>query len=1189
MASQKTLPTWAFLGLYIAAAAVLSAVFIAVDEPALLLLLFGCPLVLASIVYPPRIYWTALVIGSGFACYALLRLTSNLLLTTVDAAGMALAVVGVSAAIKRLSHQRIDVERGLDGVFRGIIQNLDDGIVIADPKRIITFVNARMEQLLGYPKEQAVGLPVSGLVLSPGLWSDADQQLQPLLDGVVQAIEQRWTPSDGQEQWLSIVSRPLYDSSSKPIGTIFTFANITERKAVNEAFAHEHNRLDMLIKTVPDAVYYKDLQGRYERINAAEAAELGIVELSHAVGKTDADFYDAGVSSEAAHDEQVIISSGIPLRNKLEVHKKTDGRLVYLSTTKVRVDDDAGNAIGVVGISRDVTAQIKAENALRSSEEQLRSLIASIDDLIFSINLNGRFLFYHQSPKTSLDDTPITPPDVIVGKHISDILPDVLSEKLLGTVSEVTSTLRTHQFTYSLIEDDEERFYSARVSPLIDSSITLIGLTVVASDVTATVESARRQQRLLDFEQLNRRVMARFLQSADPNTAMGETIQRFAQALDATRCYVFHFRENERLMDNTYEWHIPEIGDERPRMQSIAFDEHIPSLFHLLSRNGMLVFSRLDGLPHDLVTFFEARDVYAALILPFYVDKRLQGFVGFDETRKPRPWMPEEIAAVRTVTQSYERALERQRADLALIEARDSALRSARLKSEFMSNMSHEIRTPLTGLLGMLELLVETQLDEMQRDLAQTALQSGQSLRRILNDILDFSRIEAGKVLLESVPTDLRGMVAEVRSTLLLEATNKQLDFVTEIAEPVPMRVLCDPTRLRQVLINLTSNAIKFTKDGSVKIQIQQISQTEERSLLQFEIHDTGIGIAPEQITRIFESFVQADGSITRKFGGTGLGLAICKQLVELMGGRIDVQSTVGQGSIFGFSIGFPFLDDHRRTVPDEERVLIIAEENTPRRVLARHLRGLGAVIMESVNIEELPKQLTTAAMFSKPIHTVIIQPQQTTMNIAGVVNSIRTQLGETSPRFILMRNEDVQLDIDPGVFDADLTYPFRPSELHRIIWPADAMDSTEPVRSTARGAFQKDDTPVPVRARVLVAEDDETNRDVIRRSLKQTRCTADIVESGQEALDCLARNSYDLVFMDIRMPGMDGLETTRLIRQQSGERSKIPIIAVTASVMPTETKRYIEAGMNGVLEKPFSIEDLRNILDRWLPSKSQA
>jgi signal transduction histidine kinase len=254
--------------------------------------------------------------------------------------------------------------------------------------------------------------------------------------------------------------------------------------------------------------------------------------------------------------------------------------------------------------------------------------------------------------------------------------------------------------------------------------------------------------------------------------------------------------------------------------------------------------------------------------------------------------------------------LERQRTQLALVQARDTALRSSKLKTEFMSNMSHELRTPMTGILGVLELLRDSNLTEEQHEYVNIGYNSAQNLLRLLDDILDFAKIEAKSVVLEAVPTDLRGVVTEVRSSLAAEAVRKGLDLLTDVVDDVPARVLVDPDRLRQVLTNLTHNAIKFTEKGSVRISVRRLKSIAERCRVRFEVSDTGIGIPVELQAQIFERFVQGDGSATRRYGGTGLGLTICKQLVELMEGQIEVVSTVGQGSTFGFTLSVPIATE---------------------------------------------------------------------------------------------------------------------------------------------------------------------------------------------------------------------------------------------------------------------------------------
>ena len=522
-----------------------------------------------------------------------------------------------------------------------------------------------------------------------------------------------------------------------------------------------------------------------------------------------------------------------------------------------------------------------------------------------------------------------------------------------------------------------------------------------------------------------------------------------------------------------------------------------------------------------------------------------------------------------------------------------AAEEATRLKSEFLANMSHEIRTPINGVLGMAELLTMTGLDGKQKRFAETILGSAQSLLGTINDILDFSKIEAGKLDLDSAPFDLRVLVEDVLQQLGAIAHRKQLELISDISLDVRTAVRGDAQRLRQVLVNLIGNAIKFTKQGQVAVRVRPIRDLDHGQFL-FDVSDTGIGISAEAQKRIFESFTQADGSTSRKFGGTGLGLAISQKLVALMGGTMGVESELGKGATFWFTSQLEQepLNSKATTVGanfNDLKLLILDDNDTNREILGRQFEAWHVghdCVADGQSALEL---LRRAFAEGRPYDVALVDRFMPSMDGFRFARLVRADVDLAATRLVLLSSMTPDRDTEEwqsSAFAGSLTKPLRQSDLYQCLRRLDHGVGACPATLSTT---QADRTPtVRFSARVLAAEDNSVNQDLIEEALGHLGCQVTLVEDGRSAVQAFESGGFDLVFMDCQMPGMDGFEATTVIRrleETDGDQARTPIVALTANAMEGDRDRCLAAGMDDYLAKPFMQADLIAMLSRWLPN----
>ena len=906
----------------------------------------------------------------------------------------------------------------------------------------------------------------------------------------------------------------------------------------------EASRLALVASHTINGVVVTDVAGNVEWINAGFTRISGYT-LDEVHGKKPGHVLqgpDTDRTVVAQMHERLAAQQGFKVE-LLNYHKS--GRPYWFEIEVQPLRGPAGQLTGFMGLEIDITARRQAQLDLAAKEAEARKLalvarhtnnaviLADVDWRIIWINDGFTRLYGY-----TLDD--------VRGRRPGDFLSAAATDQTtMAAMAQASGAgLPFHGEVLNRTQDFREVWVALEIQPLRNAQGAVEGFMALQLDVT---ERKRFAQQLALQEEHFRLIFS-------------------GMPIGINWRYVDEHGHATRLVN---EAHLALCG-------LTAEEVQVPGALARVTHP--------DDLPAQEALYAQ---LTAGEIDRFSMEKRYVHrdgsvvWVAYTILRKNHPRGAfEELSAVVDIT-------ERKRTTEELHEAKDVAEKATAAKSAFLAMMSHEIRTPMNGVVGMTSLLLDTPLTPLQHDYVETIRLSGDSLLTIINDILDFSKIESGRLELEHEPFSLREVVEGVLDLLAAKAAEKQLDLLYEIAGDVPEIVRGDSTRLRQILTNLLGNALKFTLQGEVVINIRRVGPAPSTTgfcTLQFAVRDTGIGIPPEAMGRLFQSFSQVDSSTTRRFGGTGLGLAIAKRLAELMGGRMWVESKTGEGSTFSFTIAAEVapgkLPPHPAAPPGRLagcRLLIVDDNATSRRILAALATQWGAIAHPAATGVEALAWLRTGQTFD----LAIVDMQMPGMSGVTLAREIR-QLGPAGslPLVLLSSLGHTPRD-ERDQFAAYLTKPAKPAQLYAAlagIFAPGAVDNSSavPVATTVPDVAETHSE------RILLAEDNAVNQKVALLMLQRLGYRADVVTNGLKVLDALQRQPYDIILMDVQMPELSGIETTRKLRERTAGLAKRPwIIALTASAMREDREQCLAAGMDDYLSKPLQPEELKNVLAR--------
>ncbi|MBZ0199822.1 MAG: response regulator, partial [Ignavibacteriaceae bacterium] len=653
----------------------------------------------------------------------------------------------------------------------------------------------------------------------------------------------------------------------------------------------------------------------------------------------------------------------------------------------------------------------------------------------------------------------------------------------------------------------------------------------------------------------------------------------------------------EMYMSIMYEWHTENLTPQidNTNLKRLSYSRFGSLRFYENFIEGRTLSFRIKELPPETQQLFIDDKIVSLILVPIFVDDDYWGFIGFDDCHKSRIWTENDGNLLNTVATTIGAVIKRNEQRNEIIQknsALDNALAkaeiAARAKSEFLALMSHEIRTPMNGVIGMTGLLLDTDLSEEQKEYVETIRLSGDQLLVIINDILDFSKIESDKLDLENQPFDLRDCIEDSLDLLASRAAEKSLDLAYLIENNTPVTINGDVTRLRQILTNLISNAVKFTETGEVFISASAEVKDGEVYELLISVRDTGMGIPADRMDRLFKSFSQVDSSTTRTHGGTGLGLAISKRLAEMMGGSMWVESEFGKGTTFFFTIKAEGVTSKSKVYlhgqsPElrGKRVLIVDDNKTNRRILKVQTTSWG---MEPVSTES-PFTALELIKSEENYDIAILDYHMPGMDGMTLAKEIRkTKKGIKLPLVMLtsLGRRDDQDDQDIVHFSAYLTKPIKQAQLHQVLLKS--LSGKKQIRHEKEFKQIKFDDKLGEKypLRILLAEDNAVNQRVAIRILEKMGYRVDTAGNGKEAVESARTIHYDIILMDILMPEVDGYEATKIITEEFSADTRPRIIAMTANAMQGDREKCLEAGMDDYVSKPIRVDELQKKLEQW-------